>query len=222
MLDIIIFGFMLYNNAIILIIATSLICAVNATAAAFISFKSIDAQNNDYSFKHIQHMMGPGMHMMGPGMHMMGPGMQQQSQQTPNSFSNIIGNNMTDNRNSISISIVFGATSRTTDAYQPNPVYIKEGQTIIWINNDNNIHTVTQKNYQSFTNNFGNTLGFNSGILNKGQSFAQLFNKEGTYNYYCTIHPWMVGQVIVSENSISTNNNANTANTTTTGIINNK
>ena len=101
------------------------------------------------------------------------------------------------------------------DAYQPNPVYIKEGQTIIWINNDNNIHTVTQKNYPGFTNSFGNILGFNSGILNRGQSFAQIFNKEGTYNYYCTIHPWMVGQVVVSKNSNSntTNTVANTNNT---------
>jgi plastocyanin len=144
----------------------SLICTINAAAAAAsISFKSINAQNNEDSFRPIQHMMGPGMHMMGPDM-------QQQMRQNPNSFSSSIGNNAIDKKNSISVSIVFGATSRTTDAYQPNPVYIKEGQTIIWTNNDNNIHTVTQKNYQGFTNNFGNTLGFKSGILNRGQSFA--------------------------------------------------
>jgi hypothetical protein len=44
------------------------------------------------------------------------------------------GNNTIDNKNSIYVSIVLGATSPTTNAYQPNPVYIKEGQTIIWIN----------------------------------------------------------------------------------------
>lgn len=70
---------------------------------------------------------------------MMGPGMQQMHQ-NPNSFPNIIGNTATDKKNSFFVSIIFGATSRTTDAYQPNPVYIKEGQTIIWINNDDNIH----------------------------------------------------------------------------------
>ncbi|HJS64971.1 MAG TPA: hypothetical protein VJ767_08945 [Nitrososphaeraceae archaeon] len=36
-----------------------------------------------------------------------------------------------------------------------------------------------------------------------------LFDKEGTYNYYCTIHPWMVGQVIVVSNSTVTATNTN-------------
>ena len=45
---------------------------------------------------------------------------------------------------------------------------------------------------------------FNSGLLNRGQSFAQLFYKGGKYDYYCTVHPWMIGQVIVSTNSNST------------------
>ncbi|HJS64970.1 MAG TPA: hypothetical protein VJ767_08940 [Nitrososphaeraceae archaeon] len=31
-------------------------------------------------------------------------------------------------------SIVIGAISRTTDAYQPNPIYLKEGQMVIWTN----------------------------------------------------------------------------------------
>jgi plastocyanin len=78
-------------------------------------------------------------------------------------------------------------------------VYIKEGQTIIWTNNDNNIHTVTQRDYSNSGSNYEDTIptGFNSGVLNRGQSFAQLFYKEGKYGYYCTIHPWMIGQAIV-------------------------
>jgi plastocyanin len=202
----------MYNNFKFIIIAIILIFGVNLYS---VSFKSVNAQNTDYIFEPVQHMMGPGMHMMGPGI--------QQMQQNPNSFSTSIGNNTTNNKNQLFVSIVFGAASYTTVVYQPNLVYIKEGQTIIWSNNDNNIHTVTQKNYPSFTNSFGNTLGFNSGILNRGQSFAQVFNKEGTYNYYCTIHPWMVGQVIVSSNSNSntTNTVANTNNTINSSTNNN-
>ena len=107
-------------------------------------------------------MMGMGNMMMNPNMMgMMNPGngmgmgnmmmenRMQQMQQSPNNFSTIKGNNTIDNKNSIYVSIVFGANSRTTNAYQPNPVYIKEGQTIIWTNNDNNIHTVTQRGYSS-------------------------------------------------------------------------
>ena len=159
-------------------------------------------------------MMGMGNMMMNPGMMGMGNMMIENRimQQSLNNFSTIKGNNTIDNKNSIYVSIVFGANSRTTNAYQPNPVYIKEGQTIIWTNNDNNIHTVTQRGYSS--NSDGDTeikeddkiisIGFNSGVLIRGQSFTQLFDKEGKYDYYCTIHPWMIGQVIVSANSNST------------------
>ena len=62
------------------------------------------------------------------------------------------GNNTISNKNSIYVSIVFGATLRTT-AYQPNPVYIKEGQAITWTNNDNNIDTVTQRDYINLADN---------------------------------------------------------------------
>ena len=150
-------------------------------------------------------MMNPGMMGMG---NMMMENRMQQMQQSPNNFSTIKGNNTIDNKNSMYVSIVLGATSLTTTAYQPNPVYIKEGQTIIWTNKDNNIHTVTQRGYSSSSdgNNDDNTIPptFNSGVLIRGQSFTQLFDKEGKYDYYCTIHPWMIGQVIVSANSNST------------------
>ncbi|MGA9843245.1 MAG: plastocyanin/azurin family copper-binding protein [Nitrososphaeraceae archaeon] len=213
----------LYNRPIIIvIIATILIIGVNLVS---ISFRNANAQNNGFRLEQIQHMMGPGPHMMGPGPHMMGPGphrnmmenrMQQMQQSNPNSFFTIKGNNTIDNKNSIYVSIVLGATSRTTTAYQPNPVYIKEGQAIIWTNNDNNIHTVTQKDYSNSGSNDKNTAPprFNSGVLNIGQSFAQLFYKVGKYDYYCTIHPWMIGQVIVSTNSNSTAADTNNNNKT--------
>ena len=92
----------MYNNFKFIIIAIILIFGVYLYSVAF---KSINAQNNDYNFKLIQHMMGPGMHMMGPGM--------QQMQQNPNSFSTSIGNNTTNNKNQFFVSIVFGATSYT-------------------------------------------------------------------------------------------------------------
>ena len=94
-----------------------------------------------------------------------------------------------DYQNSFNISIVLGAVSRTSDAYQPNPAYIELGQTIIWTNNDNFIHTVTQKPVTDDIETFPSK--FDSGIFNKGQSFVHSFNEEGRYDYYCTIHPWM-------------------------------
>ena len=197
-----------YSVIIIVIIATILIIGVNL---ASISFSGANAQNNGFGLEQIQHMMGPGPHHR-----MMENRMQQLQQSNPNSFSTIKGNNTIDNKNSIYVSIVFGATLRTTTAYQPNPVYIKEGQAIIWTNNDNNIHTVTQKGYSNSGSNYDDTVPtrFNSGVLNIGQSFAQLFYKVGKYDYYCTIHPWMIGQVIVSTNSNSTAADTNNNNKT--------
>jgi plastocyanin len=107
-------------------------------------------------------------------------------------------NTSLDYQNSFNISIVLGAISRTTDAYLPNPAYIESGQTIVWTNNDNFIHTVTQKPFTDDSETFPSK--FDSGIFNKGQSFVHSFNEEGQYDYYCTIHPWMVGQVFVTSN----------------------
>ncbi|HEY7572380.1 MAG TPA: plastocyanin/azurin family copper-binding protein [Nitrososphaeraceae archaeon] len=208
----------MYNYSIntAIIITTILIIGVN------LSFSSANAQISDFRLEQIQHMMGHRPHMMGPGPHhgMMGNRMQQQMQQSKLPSHSIIGgNNTMSNKKSINVSIVFGATMRTTTAYQPNPVYIKEGQAITWTNNDNNIHTVTQRDYSNSGSNHENTTPlppFSSGLLNSGQSFAQLFYKGGKYDYYCTIHPWMIGQVIVSTNSnttgTSTNNNNNNNN----------
>ncbi|MCD4822153.1 MAG: hypothetical protein K8R11_08830, partial [Methanococcoides sp.] len=38
---------------------------------------------------------------------------------------------------------------------------------------------------------------FDSGTLAKGESFIMTFEEAGTYDYICTIHPWMEGTVIV-------------------------
>jgi outer membrane protein assembly factor BamB len=46
---------------------------------------------------------------------------------------------------------------------------------------------------------FQGGVGLDSGLLSTGQSAAFEFNTPGTYNYFCTPHPWMLGQVIVDE-----------------------
>jgi len=149
-------------------------------------------------------MMGPMMGgqqlpMMDHKRHnmMMEGGQQQESSKS--NFSMPRNNQITaDGDNIIYASIVLGAASRTTDAFQPNPIYLKEDQMVVWTNNDGNLHTVTQS---PLSLGIDTALRFDSGILSRGQSFSHLFGKEGTYDYYCTIHPWMVGQVIVGTNS---------------------
>ena len=96
--------------------------------------------------------------------------------------------------NATSVSIVKGASNPNTQKpYDPSPLNVAVGRTVLWINSDNTAHTVTEGNPS------GNTPsnGFDSGILGPGQTFKHAFDKPGTVSYYCTLHPFMLGQVIV-------------------------
>ncbi len=38
---------------------------------------------------------------------------------------------------------------------------------------------------------------FDSGHLDPFESYTLTFDEAGTYDYFCTLHPWMKGKVIV-------------------------
>jgi plastocyanin len=93
-----------------------------------------------------------------------------------------------------SVSIVKGASNPSTkEPYNPSPLSVTVGTTVTWTNNDNTGHTVTEGNPS------GNTPqnGFDSGILGPGKTFAHTFDKPGSTQYYCTLHPTMLGEVII-------------------------
>jgi plastocyanin len=162
-------------------------------------FEMVNAQDDDgFKTEQIRHMPGHGpRHMMMERMYL--------DNGTDTQSSPMMAQNTTtlDNQTSFNVSIVLGAISRTTDAYQPNPAYIQSGQAVIWTNNDNFIHTVTHRSMNVDIQSSPPPL-FDSGIMDRGQSFAHTFNTEGRYDYYCTIHPWMVGQIYVTSISSST------------------
>jgi len=85
------------------------------------------------------------------------------------------------------VSIPVGAQGLTTTAFAPNPVSIKVGDSINWVNNDSIAHTATANN--------GTT--FNSGTIAPGGSFKATFSAAGTFAYHCAFHPGMVGTVTV-------------------------
>jgi plastocyanin len=87
--------------------------------------------------------------------------------------------------NSTVVKIVANAGS---NSFSPNPVDIKVGETVTWINDDFGRHTVTSKDGV-----------FDSGMMGKGQSFSYTFDKAGEYTYHCEPHPNMVGTVVVTE-----------------------
>jgi nitrite reductase (NO-forming) len=81
------------------------------------------------------------------------------------------------------------------NAYDPNTVTVKVGDTVTWTNGDPTMHTVTSG---TSANNVGTPSGvFDSGLLAEGATWSFTFNEAGEFAYYCTPHPWMIGKVIV-------------------------
>lgn len=97
-----------------------------------------------------------------------------------------------------------GSSSASNEIYfVPNILNISAGTTVNWTNGDlisyesfelEQIHTVTSGNVD--TGNIGTE--FDSGFLLAGKSFQHTFNSTGTFDYFCFIHPFMTGRVIVS------------------------
>ena len=75
--------------------------------------------------------------------------------------------------------------------YIPSQIVIETGKQVTWINEDSAFHSVTSGFYGEPTE------FFDSGHLDPYQSFSFTFDETGIYDYYCTLHPWMEGQVIV-------------------------
>jgi len=93
------------------------------------------------------------------------------------------------------VAISRGSAARnTTLFYDPSEAQIQAGSDIKWTNNDDNIHTVTEGKPTEV----GSSPQFNSGPIQPRGTFQHFFDTSGTFNYYCTIHPYMFGKVIVN------------------------
>jgi len=75
--------------------------------------------------------------------------------------------------------------------YDSNLVTVVIGNTVSWVNDDEQVHTVT-----SGTPTGGPDGLFDSGLISSGGSFHQTYDTVGTFDYYCIVHPWMQGTVI--------------------------
>ena len=97
------------------------------------------------------------------------------------------------------VSIVPNASTMGDKAFSPNPIEVKVGEGITWSNDDTQIHTVTSGiSTINDTANAGPDGVFDSGVMNPDATFDFVFDTAGTYPYYCTLHPQMVGTVNVS------------------------
>jgi plastocyanin len=95
------------------------------------------------------------------------------------------------------IQIVMGAYNPyNRDFYVPPVESISKGSFVTWINYDSSFHTVTSGRYDSGPS--VGTEGFDSGLLLTNDFYTVKFNSTGIYDYYCTLHPFMIGRIIVN------------------------
>jgi len=79
----------------------------------------------------------------------------------------------------------------TDSCYTPSKIVIKQGNSVTWVNEDVAFHSVTSGYYDEPSE------LFDSGYLDPEESFTFIFENIGTYDYFCTLHPWMKGRIIV-------------------------
>ncbi len=82
----------------------------------------------------------------------------------------------------------------TDECWFPSVVTVGVGETVTWSNVDTAAHTVTSGSAAD-----GPDGVFDSSLFMAGDSFEVTFDEAGTFEYFCMVHPWMAGTVIVGE-----------------------
>ena len=77
--------------------------------------------------------------------------------------------------------------------YLPQDITINTGDTVKWDNVDTAAHTVTGGSPAN-----GPSGVFDSSLLMAGLDYSFTFDDAGNYDYFCMVHPWMVGSVTVN------------------------
>jgi len=78
------------------------------------------------------------------------------------------------------------------NCFVPSTVTIEAGEAVIWDNTDTAAHTATGGSPAD-----GPSGVFDSSLIMAGGSYSVTLDDEGTYPYFCMVHPWMSGTVIV-------------------------
>ena len=82
----------------------------------------------------------------------------------------------------------------TNECFLPATLTISSGDTVEFVNNDNAAHTSTAGSPQD-----GPSGVWDSSMVMVNMSYTTPALSEGTYPYFCMVHPWMQGTVIVGE-----------------------
>jgi plastocyanin len=85
--------------------------------------------------------------------------------------------------------VVIQGNQRSTNPdafYVPDAIQVRAGQTITWTNRDTDPHDVTAVDGS-----------FYSGPIADGATYRLTLTQPGTYQYFCTLHPEMLGVIVV-------------------------
>ena len=105
------------------------------------------------------------------------------------------------------VEIPFGAynpelNTPAEEWYSPTTIKVKVGDEVFWYNADREGHTVTSGQGSGRFGWMGDDYGTPDGIFDSGrfmpeESWSYTFSEVGTFQYFCSIHPWMEGFIIV-------------------------
>ncbi|HEV3214113.1 MAG TPA: plastocyanin/azurin family copper-binding protein [Vicinamibacterales bacterium] len=86
----------------------------------------------------------------------------------------------------VTVTILSAARTLGVAAYVPNPVMVAVGAKLTWSNTDTTTHDMVS-----------DTGVWDSGRIAGGSQFDFTFQTKGSFPYHCSLHPGMVGTVVV-------------------------
>jgi plastocyanin len=72
--------------------------------------------------------------------------------------------------------------------FGPKDMTVPVGTKVTWVNDDQIPHTVAETHKV-----------FRSGALDTNDNFSYVFNTPGVFEYFCALHPQMIGKIVVSQ-----------------------
>lgn len=88
----------------------------------------------------------------------------------------------------MAVQIINEGTTPDAATFKPDAVTVQPRTTVVWTNTDSSAHTVTSREPAGV---------FDSGVMGPDEEFEFTFETTGRFEYYCKIHPAMVGNVVV-------------------------
>jgi len=70
--------------------------------------------------------------------------------------------------------------------FSPSELTIRKGDSVIWVNRDYMDHMITSDSGE-----------LDSGYLKQGRIYDHTFDTSGTFEYFCELHPYAVGKIVV-------------------------